>query len=329
MSFVDRVHEGGSKKPRLEHPWIAGLEDLGKDTTSGEEYERMDTMSTKSRPLDHYYEEYGSWPERFFAPYDFWETRMKFLQARPTIVLPIVPMFSFMSRPVPHAAKHIQKMIDFVTRAPAETKIVGLFEREDTVAEGHLLCVVWHVARKEIVFHDSDDILMPVIRAFQKWFPSYGVRLGQGHRYEFVPDSRDSCVFKAHMSAEIELRNIDITSSISADAQKGYAVLINPHSTRLDPLVAAAIRKIDENETMDTRNRFYFSVHGSHARFEAIKEKWGSKQFRLTDPPKDLEQCIRLGIRNAKTIITTEDEAKTILYDFRRGVPVKPKIGYL
>jgi hypothetical protein len=314
----------GFHDPTLTPTWLDDLAVLGKHSTA-EDRLKLDEMKDKVVPLDQYTTEDGKQGSKYYAPYDFWEKRICSLADRSTIALKVVPSISS-ERLSYEETVNIQEMIDTVQNAkPPITKIVGMLDVHwfDRGWQGHSVCVVWNKGEATITLHDANPGQLMLLQTLMKHFPTYTVRPLSGHTYEDFKEAADSCVLMSHLSAEIELRNIDVAGPITVDMQKGYATFINPHSKLLATLVSAVREQINETggKYADKFGRFNFRVSS-----KPYNARIRDGRFWLDGNIMNFEDDVRHAILNAKAIIT--DNVPQLSWKFGRGFFEGVKKGF-
>jgi hypothetical protein len=249
---VAGIHDGKSS-----HPWLDGLVNLGSTAIYKTNFEAFSMMKEKIIP--------GEDSTYFYAPYDFWEKRMRFLPRDTTKVFPRILNISDINK------VDLGNLKTLLSSVPIGTKIVSLISESNTqiIGEnadyyGHMMCIVWHKgvdkSNSKIVLHNTDDITLSLVTFLNKNFESYttiDVVTKKGFTFdrcvEIVNDedvNADSCVFMSHLAAELELRNIvPPDNKITVDMQKGYATFImknyvNTESQKLIMLVDEAAQQI-------------------------------------------------------------------------------------
>jgi hypothetical protein len=304
--------------------WLDDLAVLGKHSTA-ESMLKLDEMKDKVVPLDQYTTEDGMQGSKYYAPYDFWEKRICTLANLSTIALKVVPSISSGILSYGESV-NVQKMIDTVQNAkPPITKIVGMLDVHwfDRGWQGHSVCVVWNKRDATITLHDANPGQIMLLQTLMKHFPTYTVRPLSGHTYEDFKEAADSCVLMSHLSAEIELRNINVAGPITVDMQKGYATFINPHSKLLATLVSAVRARIKEIGGAYANERGMFNFRVSSNPYNA---RISDGRFWLDGNVTNFENDVRRAILNAKTIIT--DNVPQLSWKFGRGFFKVVKGGY-
>lgn len=293
-----------------------GLEELGKAS----KWEDLDLsfMKDKAVPLDDYHtldEPYNKRRTKFYAPYDFWEERICALSNESTLALKVIPTIS-PGRLSFEETAIIQEVHEIFNTVPTSvTKIVGMLNvvwYANGKWDGHSVCIVWNISNKTITLHDAAPGSIMLIRAVLESFnmlgtPKQPYRVleveSNGHTY-VSRKSNNSCVLMSHMSAEIEMRNIDLPPhyELTENLQYGYAAFINPKSTILADFITKTTENIGSRgakclkRTPDRFENFNFKMNS--VRYNATLRGDG---FYFKERVHFKEHVSRL-ILNAKTI---------------------------